>query len=185
MKISNPLSVACLSACLFLASCGGSETNATESDSSGAGSEVAASATETIAAMVADCEASADARAARHNKQPLYERLGGHEEITAFVETLIELHLTNEVVKPFMEGADLDMLTTNLVDFIGAGTGGGETYKGRSMPASHAGMGITPEVFLSAGGDIGAAMEAIGWGPDEQAEFMCIILSMKDDVLMK
>ena len=82
--------------------------------------------------MVADCEASADARAARHNKQPLYERLGGHEEITAFVETLIELHLTNEVVKPFMEGADLDMLTTNLVDFIGALESASEIVRGKA-----------------------------------------------------
>ena len=133
--------------------------------------------------MIADCDACAEDRAARHAETPLYQRLGGHEKIEEFVATLIDLHLRNELVKPYLEGVDLDRLSTNLVDFIGAGTGGSETYTGRSVADSHAGMGITPEVFLAAGGDIGAAMQAVGWGADEQQEFLCIILSMKDDVI--
>jgi hemoglobin len=189
MKTAKSLAAACLSACLALAACSGPDTNSTASDNSKAThtaeSEPAPSAVETIAAMVADCAASADARAARHNDKPLYERLGGHEKISEFVSKLIELHMKNEVVKPYFEGVDLETLGTHLVDFIGAGTGGGETYKGRSMPDSHAGMKITPEVFLSAGADIGVAMQAVGWGADEQGEFMCIILSMKESVLMQ
>ncbi len=135
--------------------------------------------------MVSDCEATADARAARHAAKPLYERLGGYEKITEFTATLIEVHLQNDEVKPYLDGVDLAKLTTNLSDFIAAGTGGTAVYKGRSVPDSHAGMMITPEVFLSAGGDIGVAMQTVGWGPDEQAEFMCILLSMKDDVIGK
>ncbi len=189
MKTIKTLSLSCLFACFAITSCGDAEKSTAASDDSNttkaAENASTPSATETIAAMVADCEASADARAARHSATPLYERLGGHEKISEFVAKLIELHLENELVKPYFEGVDLKVLATNLVDFIGAGTGGGEVYKGRSMPDSHAGMKITPEVFLSAGGDIGMAMEAVGWGADEQGEFMCIILSMKDAVLMK
>lgn len=189
MKTIKPLKIATLFACLAIAACSSADENTTEASSSDAtdvaDDEVAPSATETIAAMVADCEASADARAARHSETPLYERLGGNEKVSEFVAKLIELHLVNEIVKPFLDGVDLEALATNLTDFICAGTGGKEVYKGRSLPDSHAGMKITPEVFLSAGGDIGAAMQAVGWGANEQEEFMCIILSMKDAVLMK
>jgi hemoglobin len=135
--------------------------------------------------MVADCAACAEERAARHAASPLYTRLGGNEQITKFVAKLIELHLENEVVSPYFKDVDLEVLATNLVNFIGAGTGGSEVYEGRTVLDSHAGMGVTPEVFLSAGGDIGAAMEFVGWGADEQQEFMCIILSMMDDVVVK
>ncbi len=185
MKIAHPFSVASLIASLLLVSCGGGEAAATETDPATDGGTPKLSATETIAAMVADCEASADARAARHTATPLYERLGGHEKITAFVSTLIEVHQKNDAVKPYLEGVDLEKLTTNLSDFISAGTGGTAEYKGQSVLDSHTGMGVTPEVFLAAGGDSGEAMQMVGWGADEQAELMCIILSMKDDVIMK
>ena len=185
MKITQPLSVACLIASLLLVACGGGEAEATETDPAADSGKPALSATETIAAMVADCEASADARAARHTAKPLYERLGGIETITAFSATLIELHQKNDAVKSYFEDVNVEKLTTNLSAFISAGTGGTAQYKGQSVLGSHTGMGVTPEAFLSAGGDIGEAMQAVGWGPDEQAEFMCILLSMKDDVIMK
>ena len=168
---------------LLTIACSSTEDVTTDADASSAPVADTRTATEILDAMVADCEACAEACAARHAETPLYERLGGHEKIAEFVDTLIELHLQNELVKPYLEDVDLERLSTNLVDFIGAGTGGTETYEGRSVAASHAGMGITPEVFLAAGADIGAAMEAVGWGPDEQQELLCIILSMKDDVL--
>lgn len=175
--------LACLFASLSILAC--SSPNEATTDQARASVETAdtRSATEILGAMIADCDACAEDRAARHAETPLYQRLGGHEKIEEFVATLVDLHLQNEVVKPYLEGADLERLATNLVDFIGAGTDGSETYTGRSVADSHAGMGVTPEVFLAAGGDIGAAMQAVGWGADEQQEFMCIILSMKDDVL--
>ena len=89
------------------------------------------------------------------------------------------------MVKPYLEGVDLEKLATNLSDFISAGTGGTAEYKGKSVLDTHTGMGVTLEVFLAAGGDMGEAMEMVGWGPDEQAEVMCIILSMKDDVIAR
>jgi len=175
--------LACLFASLSILAC--SSPNEATTDQARASVETpdTRSATEILDVMVADCEACAEERAARHAETPLYQRLGGHEKIEEFVAQLIELHLQNEVVKPYFEGVDQQRLATHLVNFIGAGTGGAETYKGRSVADSHAGMGVTPEVFLATGGDMGAAMQAVGWGADEQQEFMCIILSMKDDVL--
>jgi len=183
MNSAKPILFASLLASLTAFACSSSDTTTEASPPLSVESAEAPSAEETLAAMVADCEACAEERATRHAERALYLRLGGNEGIQRFVTTLIELHLQNDVVRPYMDGVDLDRLNRNLVDFIGAGTGGAETYTGRSVLDSHAGMGVTPEAFLAAGGDIGAAMEAVGWGPDEQQEFLCIILSMKDLVL--
>ncbi len=181
----KPILITSLLACVAAVSSSCADRGAEAQESSNTDEVEAPPATVTIAAMVADCAACAEDRAARHAESPLYQRLGGNETIAEFVAKLIELHMQNDVVSPFFKDVDQEMLATHLVNFIGAGTGGPETYEGRTMVASHAGMGVTPEVFLSAGGDIGTAMQAVGWGADEQQEFMCIILSMKDDVLMK
>jgi hemoglobin len=181
----RPILLISFLACVASFTSGCSDQGAEAGDPSNSGDAATPTAMETLNAMVADCEACAEERAARHAATPLYTRLGGHEKITAFVAKLIEVHQQNEVVSPYMEGVDLERLSTNLVNFIGSGTGGPEVYEGRSVLDSHAGMGVTPEVFLAAGGDIGVAMEAVGWGADEQQEFMCILLSMMDDVLVK
>jgi len=183
MNSRKPILVACLLASLTALGCCRSEGTTDAPNSMSVESADAPSALETLDAMVADCAACEEDRAARHAERPLYLRLGGNDGISAFVVTLIDTHIQNDVVRPYLEGVDRQWLTRNLVDFIGAGMGGSEVYEGRSVLESHAGMGVTPEVFLSAGGDIGAAMNAVGWGPDEQQEFLCIILSMKDDVI--
>lgn len=183
MNFNKPILVATILSSLTVAGCGGAEGAEDPSNARGAESAAPPTAMESIEAMVADCEACAEERAARHADSPLYGRLGGHEGISAFVTTLIEQHLQNDVVRPFFDGVDQGVLAANLVDFIGAGTGGTETYSGRSILESHANMGVTPEVFLAAGGDIQAAMNEVGWGADEQQEFMCVILSMKDQVI--
>ncbi len=176
---TKPLILAGLFACVTIAACSSADKDTTNRDQSPLESAAGPSATDT---MVADPAASAEARAALDNEEPLYQRIGGHEGITEFVAKLIDLHMKNELVKPFFEGVDMEALTTHLVDFIGAGTGGAETYRGRSVLDSHAGMGITPEVFRAALDDIAAAAQAVGWGAGEQGEFKRLILSMRGEV---
>ncbi|MCA9002309.1 MAG: hypothetical protein KDB61_10310 [Planctomycetes bacterium] len=72
MNIPTPLSVASLIATFLLVSCAGGDADAAGLDPVVDGGAPVQSATETIAAMVADCEASADARAQRHSAKPLY-----------------------------------------------------------------------------------------------------------------
>ncbi len=134
--------------------------------------------------MVAGCEASADARTARHADKPLYERLGGHDPIMAVTKKIIELHVANDSpIKDLFKDVDLDKLAEHVVNFVGAGTGGPEKYTGRNMKDAHADLKLTPEQFLAAGGDIMEALAEFKVPANEAEEFMCIILSFKDDVV--
>ena len=149
-------------------------------------SEAEPTASDRIDAMVAACEASAEARTARQAEKPLYERLGGHDAIMAVTKRIIEFHVAEDSpIKGLFENTDLDQLAEYVVDFIGAGTGGPEEYTGRSMKESHASLNMTPEMFLAAGEDIMQALAEFEVPQNETEEFMCIILSFKDDVLAK
>ncbi len=136
-----------------------------------------------IGQMVAGCEASAEARTARQAEKPLYERLGGHDPIVAVTKRTIELHVADDSpIKDIFKDVDLDKLAEHVVNFVGAGTGGPEKYTGRDMKAAHAHLKLAPEMFLAAGVDIMEALAEFKVPQNETQEFMCIILSFKDDV---
>ena len=144
-----------------------------------------ASVEEHIAGMETMCSESADARAERQGKKPLFERMGGDEKIRAFFTDVVARHRVNEDIKQYMEGVDDKKLIDHLVEFVSAGTGGGGKYTGRSMTESHAHMHLTDADFLAAGRDIVAGMNAAGYGEEEIQEFMCILVSLKDQVVLK
>ena len=96
----------------------------------------------------------------------------------------IALHVADDSpIKDVFKGVDLDKLAEHVVNFIGAGTGGAEKYSGRSMKDGHAHLKLTHEMFLAAGGDIMEALAEFKVPENETQEFMCIILSFKDDVI--
>ena len=150
-----------------------------------AGDEKAPSVDEQMAGLMTMCEESAEARTARHEAKPLFERLGGYDKVHAMVEEVIRLHGENEQIKRTMEGVDREKLADHLTDFISAGTGGDAEYTGRNMYDSHAHLELTDADFLAAGGDIMQAMNSMDYGQEEIEEFVCILVSMKDAVVFK
>jgi hemoglobin len=143
-----------------------------------------ADAMSAINGMVAGCDASADARAKRQAAKPLYERLGGHDPIMAVTLKIIELHKADDSpIKGMFEKTDVNKLAEHVVDFVGAGTGGPEKYTGKNMKDAHVHLKLTPEQLLAAGEDIMQALASFKVPAEETEEFMCIILSFKDDLL--
>jgi hemoglobin len=135
--------------------------------------------------MQAMCAETAEARAQRQAEKPLYDRLGGYDRIHEFIREVVRLHFENDALDRIMEGVDGKTLAKRVTDFTAAGTGGPQTYKGRSMPAAHARLELTDADFLAAGGDIVKAMQTMGYGEDEVNEFVCILVSLKDQVVLK
>lgn len=80
---------------------------------------------------------------------------------------------------------DEEALAKNVADFVSTGTGGPKVYTGRDMPSSHAHLELSKADFLSAGNDVGMAMQNKGYGEEETQEFVCILVSMKDLVITK
>ena len=55
------------------------------------------------------------------------------------------------------------------------------TYYAEGSASTH----LTDADFLSAGGDILKAMQTMGYGENEITEFVCILVSLKDQVVLE
>ena len=132
--------------------------------------------------MCADTE---QARAQRQADDALYNRLGGYDRIHEFTTEVVRLHFENEALDRIMVGVDGEALAKNVADFVASGTGGPQRYTGRDMPTAHSHLHLTDADFLSAGGDIVTAMQTMGYGQDEINEFVCILVSLTDQVVLE
>jgi len=129
------------------------------------------------------CDHSAKARSDRHAQKSLHDRLGGYEAIHELTREIVRLHSINPEIKHTLDHVDHAQLAKHVADFVAAGTGGTTAYTGRSMPDAHAHLALTNAHFLSAGGDVAKAMQTLGHGQDEIDEILCILVSLKDQVV--
>jgi hemoglobin len=136
-----------------------------------------------IAQMEAQCAANSEAMAARQAETSLYERLGGDEKIHEFTRELMEVHMANDAVRPFVENVDRKKAAYRVAQFIISGTGGEQVYQGPSLEETHAHMNITNADFLNAGGDIMQAMKNMEYGQDEIDEMVCILVALRPHVI--
>jgi hemoglobin len=143
------------------------------------------SVAEQIAGLQAMCAETEQARVQRQADEALYYRLGGYDRIHEFIREVVRLHFENDALDRIMVGVDGETLAKRVADFAAAGTGGPQTYTGRSMPAAHEHLHLTDADFLEAGGDIVKAMQTLDYGEDEINEFVCILVSLKDQVVLK
>jgi hemoglobin len=150
-----------------------------------AGANDAPTVAEQMAGLQKMCADTAEARAQRQAEKSLYDRLGGYEKINDFTLEVVRLHKINPDINDMFEYVDSERLAKNVADFAAAGTGGPQTYSGRTMPAVHANLDLTDADFLSAGGDIITAMKTMGYGQNEIDEFVCILVSLKDQVVLE
>ena len=141
------------------------------------------SAADQVNALAGMCQEAASATAERQAAEPLYDRLGGYDRILELTKEIVRLHQINEDFRLMMGYVDGDHLAKQVADFMAAGTGGTEKYKGRNMTDAHSHLKMTNADFLSAGGDVMKAMANLGYEQQEIDEVVCILVSMKDMVI--
>lgn len=114
----------------------------------------------------------------------LYERLGRREGITRITADLMKNHLANPLVNTrFMNSDDLARLERRAVEFFCAGTGGPETYTGRDMVATHKGMNISEQEFMSVIDDAMDALQKNGIDEATRHEVLAVLWSMRREVV--
>jgi hemoglobin len=150
-----------------------------------AGAADAPTVAEQMAALQTMCTDTEQARAQRQADEALYDRLGGYDRIHEFTREVVRLHNQNDAIKLMFAHVDSENLAKQVADFVASGTGGPQSYTGRAMPAAHARFELTDADFLSAGGDIVTAMQTMGYGQDEIDEIVCILVSLKDQVVFE
>ena len=116
-----------------------------------------------VAALEAMCAETAAARADRHSKTSLYERLGKDEGIHALTKEITRLHLENDAIKNTFYGLDADKVAHRVALFIISGTGGPAVYDGPSLTESHHEMKLTNADFMAAGVDVIQAMKNLNY----------------------
>jgi hemoglobin len=118
----------------------------------------------------------------------LYDRLGGAAGISALVDDIVEAHMQNPLIQPrflpYREQPErLAEVKKHLRGFFAAGSGGPETYGGRSMPDAHRGMNINEAEYMAALDDILTTLERHDIDEPTRNDVLAIAYSLKGEIM--
>jgi hemoglobin len=113
----------------------------------------------------------------------LYERLGKHPGIEAIATDIFANHVKNPKVKTRYANSDPANVIRLVTEMCCAGFGGPETYTGRDMITAHTGMNINEEEFVAVCDDVLAALDKNNVGKREKDEVLCILYSLKNEIV--
>ena len=119
------------------------------------------------------------------HQQPLYQRLGGEPVVTAIVDSFIERFADDTRVAPTFAKTDIPKFRKLLIEQICNLTGGGCTYTGRSMPASHEGLHITESQFNAIVEDLEDAMNRQRIPIELQNELIATLAPLREGIIHK
>ncbi|MEH6471800.1 MAG: group 1 truncated hemoglobin [Halopseudomonas sp.] len=114
----------------------------------------------------------------------LFERLGGTDVISRIANDIVDLHKQNPRIAPRFQRSETESLKRSVAAFFCAGSGGPNTYQGKDMLATHAGMNIDASEFIAVLDDVLKAMQQNAVGQREAEEVLYILYSMKADVVL-
>jgi hemoglobin len=113
----------------------------------------------------------------------LYARLGGRPGIEAIVADIWTNHISNPLVQQRYAASDPDEVKRLVTEMCCAGFGGPETYTGRDMITAHKGMNINDTEFVAVCDDVLKACDSNNVGKRERDEILCILYSLKPEVV--
>ena len=113
----------------------------------------------------------------------LYDRLGRREGITRITRTLIDNHMANPLVNARYGASDMPKVEQRVIEFFCAGAGGPETYTGKDMLATHKGMNINEQEFVTVVDDAMAALETHNIDPATRNDVLAVLWSLKGEVV--
>ncbi len=120
------------------------------------------------------------------SEKTLYERLGGYDGITGFVENLLPRLQSDSLLGRFWENRGDDGLNREkqlLIDFLCSNSGGPVYYTGRDMKLSHKGMKISEKDWSVFFEHAGATMEKLSIPQQECNDVVAFVSSLKNDIV--
>lgn len=118
----------------------------------------------------------------------LYKRLGGYDAIAAVTDDFLGRLIADARLTKFFTGASSDSkarIRQHIVDQLCMATGGPCLYVGRTMKASHVGLGITEEDWNAMVADLVATLNKFKVPAREQGELSAILATVKGDIVEK
>lgn len=122
------------------------------------------------------------------NEKSLYQRLGEIEGITAIVDDIIENHMSNPAINacylPLKDHpGHFAKVRQHLINFLAAGSGGPQEYKGMDMHTAHKGMNISQGEYMHVIDDIMSALSKHNIDEQTQKDVLAIAYSLKGDIV--
>ena len=113
----------------------------------------------------------------------LYDRVGGADKLQKIVADIWHNHVSNPKINNRYVNSDGDRVKLRVWEFFCSGIGGPQTYHGKDMLSAHTGMNITDEEFNAVTDDVLAALDKNDVAQKERDEILCILYSMKGDIV--
>lgn len=118
-------------------------------------------------------------------QKTLYDRLGGKPAIQAVVDDFIDNVAADSRINGFFSSANIPRLNSMLVNQICEASGGPCKYEGRSMKATHAGMGVAEVHFNALVDDLVKSLNKFNVPEKEKTELLGALAAMKGDIVAK
>jgi hemoglobin len=118
--------------------------------------------------------------------QTLYQRLGGYDAIAAVTDDFLDQLVKDEEFAVFFVGMSDDTVKRvrqDVVDFFCQATGGPCFYTGRDMKTSHAGLGISAELWQKSLGFFANSMNKFNVPADVQADLAAALGPLEKDIV--
>ena len=120
--------------------------------------------------------------------EPLCKRLGGSDAVSAVVKSFLSKMRKDDADKLgrfwLYRGADGVAREEQLiVDFVQNATGCGRLYTGRTMAASHKGMGLSAADWTRTVGFLTSTMGEFSVPDDLQDEVVALVASTRNDIV--
>lgn len=120
----------------------------------------------------------------------LYEHLGGAAGIAKIVDDIVAAHINNPAINarflPYLDKPErVEEIKKHNRDFLGAGSGGPETYSGKSMLEAHRGMNINEAEYMAVMDDIMSALEKNGIDESARKDVLAITFGLKGEIIHK
>jgi hemoglobin len=120
------------------------------------------------------------------DKATLYQRFGGHDRLSAFVEDLMPRLTGDPVLAVYWKGKCVDSMNKDkqfLLEFLCLAFGGPSRYLGRDMKTCHTGLGITDDEWDVFARHVIATLDNLEIPERERAEFLAAAESLKPDIV--
>lgn len=116
----------------------------------------------------------------------LYDRLGGYDGITGFVNNLLPRLKEDPQLGRFWQNRGNDGIEREkqlLIDYLCSNAGGPMYYTGRDMKLSHKGMNISENDWSIFFAHAGETMKALQVPQQECDDIVAFVSSLKDDIV--
>ena len=120
------------------------------------------------------------------SEKSLYDRLGGYDGVTGFVNNLLPRLQGDSQLGRFWKHRGSDGIEREkqlLIDYLCTNAGGPVYYTGRDMKISHKGMNISEADWGAFFGHAAATMEALTIPQQECDDAVAFVSSLKEDIV--